>query len=64
MNLFSRSTLLLKNHGWPSGTPVVEVITCAKSNVGSDGTLTVPMQAGVPKIYIAQSAVGNSGICK
>ncbi|KAF2634086.1 family 13 alpha amylase in complex with acarbose [Massarina eburnea CBS 473.64] len=49
--------------GWTSGFEVVEVLTCAKLTVDTDGNLNVPMEGGAPRIYFPTAAVGDSGIC-
>ncbi|KAF2008156.1 glycoside hydrolase family 13 protein [Amniculicola lignicola CBS 123094] len=56
-------TLNLTNHGLSTGSSVVEVMTCAKLTVDETGTLAVPMQGGMPRIYFPVDATDGSGIC-
>ncbi|KAF2475422.1 alpha-amylase [Lindgomyces ingoldianus] len=56
-------TLSGTSHGLPSGTVVVDILSCAQVTVSSDGSLAVPMQAGVPRVYFPVAAAVGHGIC-
>lgn len=56
-------TLSLGNTGWSAGTTVYEILTCNQVTVSGDGTLAVPMEEGVPRIYFSMQAASGSGIC-
>lgn len=56
-------TLNLSNTGWSAGTSVFDVLTCDRLAVSDNGSLSVPMQEGLPRVLFSTSAVGGSGIC-
>lgn len=60
----SSSTLSLEQTGWDAGTDVVEILTCKKSSVGLDGKLSVPMEKGLPRVYVAEAVTDGSKICQ
>lgn len=62
-NSSSSWTLNLSNTGWSAGTTVYEILTCNQLTVSGDGTLAVPMEGGLPRIYFATAAASGSGIC-
>ncbi|KAF2871413.1 glycoside hydrolase superfamily [Massariosphaeria phaeospora] len=57
------STLKLGNTGWRSGTVIYEILTCMQITVSNDGTLHVPMEKGLPRIYFAKAAAQGSRLC-
>lgn len=56
-------TLNLQNTGWTSGTVVVEIFTCQRLDIGDQGNFNVPMENGMPRVYISKDAIAGSGIC-
>lgn len=56
-------TLDLYNHGYSSGTALVEVYTCSSIQVGSNGNIPVPMVSGLPRVLVPASWVMGSGLC-
>ena len=57
------TTLGLTNTGWDEGTLVVEILSCKTGTVGDDGTLDVPMEKGLPRVYVAGQVVQGSVLC-
>ncbi|OLL24906.1 Alpha-amylase 1 [Neolecta irregularis DAH-3] len=45
------------------GTTLVEVVACNEITVGYNGSVTVSMQNGLPRIFVNKSAIRGSGIC-
>ncbi|KAF2119352.1 glycoside hydrolase superfamily [Lophiotrema nucula] len=56
-------TLSVTNTGFSAGSQVVEVITCNQLTVNGDGSLSVPMESGLPRVYFPVDAAAGSGIC-
>lgn len=57
------STLYLDSHGFPSGTQLTEVLTCAVYTVNATGWLNVPMSQGQPRIMYPTTSMTNSSLC-
>ncbi|KAL9062920.1 MAG: hypothetical protein Q9157_008535 [Trypethelium eluteriae] len=53
----------IPNTGLPANTETTEILSCASLTTGSDGSLTVPMAQGLPRVYYITSALSQSGIC-
>jgi alpha-amylase len=47
----------------PPGTVFTELLTCTTLTVARNGTLNVPMKAGLPRVLHPQTALSNSGLC-
>jgi alpha-amylase len=56
-------TQAIGNHGWTSGTQVLEVVTCQTLTVDGNGNLQVPMAQGLPRIYYPTANLAGSGVC-
>ncbi|KAL4803699.1 glycoside hydrolase superfamily [Aspergillus unguis] len=57
------SSVDLSNTGYSAGATLIEVLSCNEVNVGDDGTLTVEMNGGVPKVFYPKGELGQSGVC-
>jgi alpha-amylase len=56
-------TLDLPCTGWTPGTEVLEALTCQELIVAEDGTLPVPMEDGLPRVFLSIENAAGSGIC-
>ncbi|KAL2808321.1 glycoside hydrolase superfamily [Aspergillus granulosus] len=56
-------TFDLYDHGYSSGSSLVEIYTCSSVSVGSDGAIPVPMTAGLPRVLVPSSWVSGSDLC-
>ncbi|EME82600.1 glycoside hydrolase family 13 protein [Pseudocercospora fijiensis CIRAD86] len=48
--------------GYDAGTEVTELVGCTTLTASDDGTLSVPMASGLPKVYYPTASLGN-GLC-
>ncbi|KAK5133600.1 hypothetical protein LTR08_007548 [Meristemomyces frigidus] len=55
--------LSASDHGYPSGTNLTEVLTCACYVVDGNGQLTVHMEGGAPKVLYPSASLSNSSLC-
>ncbi|RDW82957.1 hypothetical protein BP5796_04448 [Coleophoma crateriformis] len=46
-----------------SGTSMTEVIGCTTATAGTNGTITVQMGAGLPKVWFPTNSLKGSGLC-
>lgn len=59
----SSYTFDLSNHGYSSGSKLVELYTCSSLQVDSSGNIPVPMSSGLPRTLVPASWVSGSGLC-
>ncbi|KAH8690677.1 glycoside hydrolase superfamily [Talaromyces proteolyticus] len=55
----SSYTLTLSGSGYSSGTKLMEVYTCTSVTVDSSGDIAVPMESGLPRVYMLASSAGS-----
>ncbi|KAI9684981.1 MAG: hypothetical protein M1820_010854 [Bogoriella megaspora] len=53
----------IPNTGLDGGAAVTEILSCDTLTAGSDGSLTVPMANGLPRVYYLTSLLSSSGVC-
>jgi len=51
----------LAGHGYNAS--VTEVFTCEEHTIGDDGVITIPMEAGEPKVLYPSDLLYGSGLC-
>lgn len=51
----------LTNHGFNAS--VTEIFTCEQYEVGDDGVITIPMEAGEPRVLYPSDLLYGSGLC-
>jgi alpha-amylase len=56
------NTTLSVPSGYDDGVQVTELLSCT-TLTSTDGTLSVPMSAGIPKIYYPTVGIAASGLC-
>ncbi|KAL4994851.1 glycoside hydrolase superfamily [Aspergillus recurvatus] len=56
-------TFDLYDHGYSSGSNLVELYTCSSVQVGSNGAITIPMTSGLPRVLVPAAWVPGSGLC-
>ncbi|KAK4928504.1 hypothetical protein LTR49_004911 [Elasticomyces elasticus] len=49
--------------GYASGSGLTELLSCNTVTAGSDGSISVPMANGQPRIYYPTAALSGSGLC-
>ncbi|KAK4503775.1 hypothetical protein PRZ48_004690 [Zasmidium cellare] len=49
--------------GYDANTGVTELLTCDTLTTSSNGTLTVPMSGGLPRVYYPTSSLSGSDVC-
>lgn len=59
----SSYTFDLSNHGYSSGSKLVELYTCSSLQVDSNGNIPVPMSSGLPRALVPAAWVSGSGLC-
>lgn len=59
----SSYTLTLGGSGYSSGTELVEAYTCTTVTVDSNGDIPVPMESGLPRVFLPSSSFGNGSLC-
>ncbi|KAB8076233.1 glycoside hydrolase superfamily [Aspergillus leporis] len=56
-------TFDLYNHGYSSGSKLMELYTCSSIQVSPNGNIPVPMSSGLPRVLVPASWVSGSGLC-
>lgn len=59
----SSYTLTLSGSGYSSGTELVEAYTCTTVTVDSNGDIPVPMESGLPRVFLPASSFSGSSLC-
>ncbi|KAL1962885.1 hypothetical protein VTN77DRAFT_9063 [Rasamsonia byssochlamydoides] len=59
----SSYTLTLSGSGYSAGTELVEAYTCTTVTVDSNGDIPVPMESGLPRVFLPASSLGDSSLC-
>ncbi|CAK4033307.1 glycoside hydrolase family 13 [Lecanosticta acicola] len=49
--------------GYDADTELTELLSCDTLTVDSSGNATVPMSAGLPRVYYPTSSISGSGLC-
>ena len=57
------NVLSVGSTGYAAGQEVCEILACVKSNVNDDGSLSVAMAQGEPKIFYPTAKLAGSGVC-
>ncbi|KAL3475633.1 family 13 alpha amylase in complex with acarbose [Aspergillus californicus] len=57
------STLSLSGTGFEAGASVLEVYSCTTLTVADDGSVSVPMSSGSPRVLYPAEKLEGSGIC-
>ncbi|KAL5342772.1 glycoside hydrolase superfamily [Aspergillus crustosus] len=56
-------TFDLYNHGYSSGSQLVELYTCSSLQVQSSGAISIPMTSGLPRVLVPAAWIAGSGLC-
>lgn len=59
----SAYTLTLSGSGYDSGTELIEVYSCTSVTVDSNGDIPVPMESGLPRVFLPKSSIEDTELC-
>ncbi|KAL4984959.1 glycoside hydrolase superfamily [Aspergillus falconensis] len=57
------STLSVPKTGYTTGAAVIDIYTCEEMTVSDDGTVSVPMENGLPRVLYLKAKLEGSKIC-
>ncbi|KAJ5915678.1 alpha-amylase [Penicillium verhagenii] len=59
----SSYTLTLSGSGYDSGVELIEAYSCTSVTVDSSGDIAVPMESGLPRVFLPASSIEDSDLC-